>query len=113
MPTLAWLFGSTMFLAAFLLFSAQPMIGKMVLPVLGGTPGVWNTCLLFYQAVLLAGYGCAHLYSHWTFRRQFVIHSLLLVIGFVVLPITISTNLQPPGPAALPPALWLFSALVV
>ena len=47
---LAWLFGFTMFVAALLLFSVQPMIGKMVLPILGGTPGVWNTCLVFFQA---------------------------------------------------------------
>jgi hypothetical protein len=46
----------TSFLAAALLFSAEPMIGKMALPPLGGTPAVWNTCLLFFQGSLLAGY---------------------------------------------------------
>jgi hypothetical protein len=54
------LYGLTSFLAAWLLFSAEPMIGKLVLPVLGGTPAVWSTCLLFYQAMLLCGYLLAH-----------------------------------------------------
>ena len=54
------LFGLTSFLAAALLFSVQPMIGKMVLPVLGGTPAVWNTCLVFFQVTLLCGYLLAH-----------------------------------------------------
>ena len=50
------LFGLTSFLASALLFSVQPMIGKMVLPVFGGTPAVWNTCLVFFQGTLLCGY---------------------------------------------------------
>ncbi len=51
------LFGLTAFLASALLFTAEPMIGKMVLPLFGGTPAVWNTCLLYFQVVLLAAYG--------------------------------------------------------
>ena len=51
---------ATIFLSAALLFSVQPMLGKMVLPILGGTPAVWNTCMVFFQASLLLGY----LYSH-------------------------------------------------
>ena len=54
------LFGLASFLASALLFSVQPMIGKMVLPVFGGTPAVWNTCLVFFQGTLLCGY----LFSH-------------------------------------------------
>ena len=54
------LFGLTSFLAAALLFSVQPMIGKMVLPVLGGTPAVWTTCLVYFQVMLLGGYLFAH-----------------------------------------------------
>jgi hypothetical protein len=80
---LAWLFGPTMFLAALLLFSVQPMIGKMVLPILGGTPGVWNTCMVFYQSALLAGYAYAHLSTNWLgFRSQSVIQVLLLGLLF-------------------------------
>ena len=54
------LFALTMFVSATLLFLVQPMIGKMVLPLLGGTPAVWNTCMVFYQALLLLGYYYAH-----------------------------------------------------
>ena len=49
-------FATTLFVSAFLLFLVQPMIGKMILPKLGGTPQVWNTCMMFFQMALLAGY---------------------------------------------------------
>src|SRR5207253_11000890 len=48
------LFAVTLFVSAFLLFLVQPMIGKLILPKLGGTPQVWNTCMLFFQLALLA-----------------------------------------------------------
>ncbi|HTG72218.1 MAG TPA: hypothetical protein VMB70_00525, partial [Terriglobia bacterium] len=53
---LVLIYSTTLFLSAGLLFSVQPMIGKMLLPRLGGTPAVWNTCLVFFQALLLLGY---------------------------------------------------------
>ena len=46
----------TLFLSAFLLFMVQPLIGKLIVPLLGGFPAVWNTCMVFFQAVLLVGY---------------------------------------------------------
>ena len=46
----------TIFLSAFLLFSIQPMVGKALLPILGGTPAVWNICMVFFQALLFGGY---------------------------------------------------------
>jgi hypothetical protein len=49
-----------MFVGATLLFVVQPMVGKMILPLLGGTPAVWSTCMVFFQAALLAGYAYAH-----------------------------------------------------
>ena len=52
-------------LSAFLLFSVEPLIGRLVLPVFGGTPAVWATILFFFQAVLLAGY----LYGHVSITR--------------------------------------------
>ena len=65
------LFGLTSFLAAALLFSVQPMIGKMVLPVLGGTPAVWTTCLVYFQVMLLGGYLFAHgIQAHSRCRAQ-------------------------------------------
>ena len=47
------LFSLAMFLGAALLFMVEPMFGKMALPLLGGTPAVWNTCMVFYQGALL------------------------------------------------------------
>ena len=54
------LFAFTIFLSAFLLFQVQPLMGKYILPWFGGAPAVWTTCMLFFQALLLAGYGYAH-----------------------------------------------------
>ena len=54
------LFTITVFVSAVLLFAVQPMFAKMVLPLLGGTPAVWNTCMVFFQATLLARYAYAH-----------------------------------------------------
>ena len=56
-------FALTIFTGAFLLFLVQPLIGKYILPWFGGTPGVWTTCMLFFQLVLLAGYAYAHFLS--------------------------------------------------
>jgi hypothetical protein len=90
------LFGMTSFLAAALLFSAQPMIGKMVLPALGGTPAVWNTCLVYFQVMLLGGYLLAHgaIRSETARRnRAGVFHlsvlAVLLTIGYLLQPIEI------------------------
>ena len=60
-PGILWLFTLTTFASALLLFSVQPMFAKMVLPRLGGAPGVWSVALVFFQGVLLAGYAYAHL----------------------------------------------------
>ena len=69
-----------MFLSAFLLFLIQPMIGKFILPRFGGAPAVWTACMLFFQALLLAGYAYAHvLASSGPLRRQARLHVMLLV----------------------------------
>jgi hypothetical protein len=91
------LFGLTSFLAAALLFSAQPMIGKMVLPVLGGTPAVWNTCLVYFQVMLLGGYLFAH-GTHLTKAAErsrigvpyLSVLALLLTLGYMLQPIAIA-----------------------
>lgn len=44
------------FVAAFLLFAAQPLAGKWLLPDFGGAPAVWIACLLAFQLAVLAGY---------------------------------------------------------
>src|SRR5919202_1138475 len=78
---------ATMFVSATLLFLVQPMFARMVLPLLGGSPAVWNTTVVFYQAALLAGYLYAHLATSWLgVRRQAVVHVALLLLPLFVLP---------------------------
>ena len=74
-----FLFAATLFVSASLLFMVQPMVGKMVLPLLGGSPAVWNACMVFFQALLLLGY----LYSHhvagkYEPKKQWAIHMVCL-----------------------------------
>src|SRR5437773_1740498 len=79
------LFSATLFLSAFLLFVIQPMVAKMLLPVLGGSPAVWTTCMLFFQAALLAGYLYAHLGGRLALKSQAAAQVGLLGIGFLAL----------------------------
>src|SRR5436305_6118324 len=79
-------FSLTLFVSATLLFFVQPMIGKMILPKLGGTPAVWNTCMVFFQATLLAGYGYTHTVSTYLkTRTQLLVHTLLLCLPLLLL----------------------------
>jgi hypothetical protein len=83
-------FSLTLFVSATLLFLVQPMIGKMILPQLGGTPAVWNTCMVFFQGVLLVGYGYTHLLTTTQpTRRQVLIQGCLLFLPFAVLPFSL------------------------
>ena len=76
-------FSLSLFGSATLLFLVQPMIGKMILPQLGGTPAVWNTCMVFFQAILLVGYGYTHLLTTTQpTKRQVLIQSVLLFLPF-------------------------------
>jgi SAM-dependent methyltransferase len=84
------LYSATIFLGAGLLFVVQPMVGKMVLPLLGGTPAVWSTCMVFFQAALLLGYAYAHATTSWLgARRQAILHVIVLTVPFVTLPIAV------------------------
>jgi hypothetical protein len=106
-------FSVAIFLNAALLFSVQPLFTKMVLPLLGGSPAVWNTCLLFFQTLLLAGYLYAHLTSRWlSIRNQAILHVVLLASAILVLPIHVPESWsQPPGTAL--PIGWLLGLLTV
>lgn len=86
-PSLAF----TLFLSAFLLFCCQPMVGKMMLPLLGGAASVWTACVLFFQGMLLAGYLYAHgLAKLKSVRAQMAVHLGLLAVVFAFLPIRLS-----------------------
>src|SRR5207245_124489 len=81
---LAVLYAITLFVGAALLFLVQPLIGKLLLPLVGGTPGVWSTCMVFFQIVLLGGYLYAHRSTgNLGLRRQAAFH--LLLLGVVVI----------------------------
>ena len=75
------LFGAASFVGAALLFLVEPMLAKLVLPAYGGSPTVWNTCTLFFQALLLAGYAYAHFLVRRSSRFEPVIHSALLIVS--------------------------------
>ncbi|MHB1425696.1 MAG: spermidine synthase [Gemmataceae bacterium] len=91
-------FAFTLFTSATLLFLVEPMIGKMITPLLGGTPAVWNTCMVFFQAVLLAGYAYAHFSTTWLgARKQAALHIILLALPFLVLPLTVNRDLIQSG----------------
>jgi spermidine synthase len=105
-------FTLTMFVSAALLFLVQPMFARMVLPLLGGTPQVWNTAVVFYQLVLLVGYLYAHVATaRLGVRRQAVLHALLLLLPLLVLPIGIPLGWTPPTEAN--PIPWLLALLMV
>ena len=83
------IYSLTVFLSAFLLFLVQPILAKYILPWFGGSPGVWNTCLLFFQVLLTAGYGLSHLLvEKFAPRRQAAALLALLLITIAFLPIT-------------------------
>ena len=93
-------FAVTLLVSATLLFLVQPMVGKMILPLLGGTPAVWNTCMVFFQAMLLLGYLYAHLTSTWLgVRKQALLHVALLFLPVLALPIVVNASLAPQGEA--------------
>ncbi len=94
MPLLVLLvFAATLFTSAFLLFLVQPMVGKMITPLLGGTPAVWNTCMVFFQALLLVGYAYAHATSAWLgARRQAVLHLCVLLVPIAFFPLAVDRS---------------------
>jgi hypothetical protein len=87
---LVLIYSTTIFFNAALLFIIEPMIAKMILPFLGGSPAVWNTSLMFYQACLLAGYGYAHFAPSWLgTRRHALLHLALAFAALSVLPVAL------------------------
>lgn len=100
----------TVFLSAMLVFMVEPMTAKIMLPLLGGGPSVWNTSLAFFQAMLLLGYGYAHLLQRVSnLRLQAGVHSILLLLAAFVLPLR---AIQPFGPPNFDqPSLWLLGTL--
>jgi hypothetical protein len=106
------LFTVTIFVSAALLFLVQPLFARMILPVLGGAPAVWNTAMVFYQAALLAGYAYAHASTRLLgVRRQAVLHIALLALPFLTLPLALPRGWTPPADRS--PVLALLAMMAV
>ena len=87
---MAVLFSITLFVNAALLFILEPMVAKMILPFLGGSPAVWNASLVFYQGCLLIGYAYAHYGSSWLgTKRHGLLHLGLVFAAIVLLPVAL------------------------
>jgi hypothetical protein len=97
------LFVATIFAGSFLLFLTQPMIARMALPRLGGAPAVWNSAMLVYQALLLAGYAYAHALGRFSPRIQIAAHLALLLAAALWLPLGLVAAFPPPDAN---PAFW-------
>ena len=107
-----WLFAVTVFLSASLVFLVEPMMARLMLPILGGSAAVWNTSLAFFQAALLGGYVYAHALERMrSLRRQILLHAAVLALAALSLPLGVSAALGDPDPNA--PALWLLAALAL
>ena len=105
-------FSLTLFVSAALLFWLEPMFAKMALPVLGGTTAVWTTCMLFYQATLLAGYA----YANTVTRRINPKWQAILCAGLALAPLLILPFSFPAGripPVERNPIPWLLMILAV
>jgi hypothetical protein len=102
-------FTITSFMGACLLFLVQPMFAKLILPRLGGSPAVWNTCVLFFQTTLLLGYLYAHITTKWLgVRRQAMWHLVVVLAPAIFLPL----SLGPSDPtAAERPVSWLLTTM--
>ena len=110
--SLIFLFAATLFTSATLMFVVQPMFGKLLLPLLGGSPAVWNTCMVFYQSILFFGYLYAHLLTkRQKPRRQIQIHAGVILLSLLTLPLALPENIAPPTESN--PTFWLLWTLLL
>jgi SAM-dependent methyltransferase len=111
-PTVVPAFAVTVFLSATLMFLIEPMVAKMVLPRLGGSPAVWSTCLVFFQVMLLLGYAYAHGIVRLLSRRaQILVHvGLVLPLAALALPLDLGAGAPLPNDS---PAVWLLIRLAL
>jgi hypothetical protein len=113
MTRLKVLFAIAIFLGSSLLFLIEPIAGKLLLPLLGGSAAVWTTCLVFFQTLLLLGYLCAHLFAtRLELRRQSLAYLALLCVALVQLGVTFGQHVQASTAHPMFSVLWLLSALI-
>lgn len=105
-------FTAAILVGSALLFWMELLFAKMILPVLGGSPAVWSTCLVFFQGTLLAGYAYAHASLRWLSpRKQAVLHLALLFAAALLLPVAVPHGWAPP--ASSNPVLSVLLLLLV
>ena len=108
--SIVWLFAASLFLSSLLMFAIEPIVGRTVLPILGGTPMVWNTCVLFFQILLLAGYAYAHGVTRWLKPRYVgAAYGVVLLLPFLTLPFSLGAGARPPADGN--PIGWLLLVL--
>lgn len=88
------IYAMTMLIAAGLLFNIQPMIGKMLLPKVGGAPAVWNVAMACFQIMLLAGYLLSHAMRKLPAFAHGFIYCLCLACAAATLPFVEPQNLS-------------------
>ncbi|MEQ1638096.1 MAG: fused MFS/spermidine synthase [Methylococcales bacterium] len=107
-----FLFAGTLFTSAALMFVMQPMFGKILLPLLGGSPAVWNTCMVFYQSILFLGYLYAHIIStRLSNKKQLQTHIGLMLLSLVALPLALPEGTAPPADSD--PTFWILWTLLL
>jgi len=87
------LFSFSLFLSAAAMFMVQPMLGKMLLPRIGGTPTGWITAVAFFQIMLLLGYLFAHGMARFSPRAHGIGYLALLIAGAAVLPLSLPAEI--------------------
>ena len=112
LPSAELLFAAVAFAGASLVFIVEPMVARLVLPLLGGSPAVWNTSLAFFQLALLVGYAYAHFLQRLrSVRWQVSAHLVVLGLAATALPLRVSGVFGEPPTGA--PALWLVGVLTL
>jgi hypothetical protein len=106
-------YAATLFLSSGLLFAVQPLVGKLLLPYVGGAPHVWNACMVFFQAALLLGYAVAHGVARLPPLGQVALHVGLSLLGIVALPPQVSAAALGSARPAEDPLPWVLARLVV
>jgi hypothetical protein len=111
-PMVIAIFFCTLLASSALLFLLEPMFAKLLLPLLGGSPAVWNTCMVCFQALLLAAYA----FGHWSIRRlgvrrQTLLQLSVLLIGAVALPVSLPSGWQ--QRLGRNPILWVLEVLAI
>ncbi|HEX4682749.1 MAG TPA: fused MFS/spermidine synthase, partial [Gemmatimonadaceae bacterium] len=101
------------FISSSLLFLIEPIAGKRVLPLLGGSAAVWTACLVFFQAALLLGYFLAHwLTSRASHRTQRVVYLSMLVLSLAQLALALRVRLQADTTHPIASVLWLLTLMI-